>query len=198
MKDLSLHLLDIVQNSIRANAGRISARLSVIRGKENDDRLLMEIADNGCGMSGELLKEVLSPFTTTRTTRKIGLGLPLLEQSARMSGGSMKVKSEPGAGTHVSADFVISSIDRVPLGDISGVCTLLIRSRPDIHWRFEFTDGEAESVLDTEEIRAVLKDVPIDNNHVLEWIQNTLSEVIESIFGGVLNEVSGRIDGHPR
>ena len=197
MKDLSLHLLDIVQNSIRADAGQISVGLSVIRSKKDDDRLLMEITDNGCGMSGELLKEVLNPFTTTRTTRKIGLGLPLLDQSARMSGGSLKVKSEPGAGTHVSADFLISSIDRVPLGDISGVCTLLIRSRPDIHWRFGFADGEAESVLDTEEIKTILKDVPIDDNHVLEWIQNTLSEGIESIFGGVLNEVSGRIDDHP-
>ena len=198
MKDLSLHLLDIAQNSIRANAGRISAKLSVADGKEEKKRLLMEIADDGCGMSKELLKEALSPFTTTRSTRKIGLGLPLLEQSALMSGGSVTVESEPSKGTRVSADFLVSSMDRVPLGDISGACALLVRHRPEIHWHFEFAAGEAESMLDTEEIKAVLKDVPIDDNHVLEWIQNTLSEGIESIFGGVLNEVSGRIEGYSR
>ena len=116
MKELSLHILDIAKNSVKAGASKIEITVSI---SESDDRLEIIISDNGCGMSKEFLARVRDPFTTTRTTRKAGLGIPLFEAAALQSGGDFDIESEEGVGTVVRAGFGYSNIDRAPLGSMS-------------------------------------------------------------------------------
>jgi hypothetical protein len=187
MKDLSLHLMDIVQNSITAGADHISLNLSI---DQNPHWLICEIIDNGCGMEAEFLEKVTDPFKTTRTTRDVGLGLPLLKLSAEMTGGKLALESEPGKGTTVRATFSIGHIDRIPLGDIPGTITMLIATHPHILWTVNFTSDRESFILDTDTIKKELDDVPITHKDVLEWIQNTISEGIRAVFGGVLDEVN--------
>lgn len=186
MKDLSLHIMDIVQNSIVAGADHITFVLKVVG---QPYRLICEIIDNGRGMDADFLKKVTDPFKTTRTTREVGLGLPLLKLSAEMTGGNLVILSEPMKGTTVTADFHVDHIDRIPLGDISETVTLLIKAHPEITWTIQFVSFKSDFSLDTDEIKQQLGDVPINHYDVLEWIQNTLIEGIRAVFGGVLDEV---------
>ena len=117
MKELSLHILDIVKNSVKAKADLIEIKIDEDRA---GNRLVIEIIDDGCGMSEEFLKRVRDPFTTTRTTRKVGMGIPLFEMAAVMAGGSFDISSKVGEGTKVAAVFAYDSIDRAPLGDMVG------------------------------------------------------------------------------
>ncbi len=137
MEDLSLHILDIVENSIRAGAKKIEIRIIVDKKK---DLLDIKIIDDGEGMDRKMLKKVLDPFYTTKNTGRIGLGLPLLAQSAEESGGSIKIKSKPGNGTKVRATFGYSHIDRRPLGDISKSLKVLIAANPDIDFIYEYIE----------------------------------------------------------
>lgn len=187
MKDISLHLLDIVQNSIAAGADRIVISLKV---PERSGKLMVEIDDNGRGMDPEFLKEVTDPFTTSRTTREVGMGIPLLKQSAEMAGGEISLVSEPSKGTKLSASFMIDHIDRIPLGDVPETVRLLINANPDISWIIHFSSPYNEFILDTDEIKRQLDGVPIDDKHVLEWIQNTINNGVQAVFGGVLDEIS--------
>lgn len=186
MKDLSLHIMDIVQNSIVAEADHITLVLKIV---EQPQRLICEIIDNGRGMDADFLKKVTDPFETTRTTREVGLGLPLLKLSAEMTGGSLVIRSKPMKGTTVTADFHVEHIDRIPLGDISETVTLLIKAHPEVKWTIQFISFKSDFILDTDEIKQQLGDVPINHYDVLEWIQNTLIEGIRAVFGGVLDEV---------
>ena len=187
MKDLSMHLMDIAQNSVVAGANKISINIQVC---EIPQVLYFEIIDDGKGMEKEFLDRVTDPFKTTRTTRAVGLGIPLLKQSAEMAGGGLRIYSEPGKGTNLQASFIVNHIDRIPLGDVPGTLTLLISANKNISWIIEFKCRNENFVLDTDQINKVLNGVPIDNNNVLEWIQDTISQGINSVFGGVLNEVN--------
>ncbi|MGI6084646.1 MAG: ATP-binding protein [Acetivibrionales bacterium] len=187
MKDISLHLMDIVQNSIVAEADRINISLSV---QGDPEMLILEILDNGKGMDAEFLKKVTDPFKTSRTTRNVGLGIPLMRQSATMAGGDLKIQSEPGRGTKLQARFKVDHIDRIPLGDIPETVKMLIMANPNISWTIRFTSRNDDYILDTDEIRHHLDGVSIDNTNVLEWIQNTIADGINSVFGGVLDEVN--------
>ena len=151
MEDLSLHILDIVENSIRAKASRIEIEVVEDIGK---DLLTIEIKDNGQGIDEETIKKVLDPFYTTRTTRKVGLGLPLLSQAAKESGGDVEIESKVGRGTRVKATFVYSHIDRKPLGNIETTLTTLIAGNPEVDFIYEHKKDELEYRLDTKEIRA--------------------------------------------
>ncbi len=131
MEDLSLHILDIVENSIRAKASRI------------------EIKDNGQGIDEETMKKVLDPFFTTKTTRKVGLGLPLLSQAARESGGNIEIASKVGRGTRIKASFGYSHIDRKPLGNIGATLTALIAGNPEVDFIYGYKKDELEYLLDT-------------------------------------------------
>ena len=136
MRDISLHLLDIVQNSITAGAKTIRIGFSL----DQQGMLSMTVADDGKGMSEELLSRVLSPFTTSRTTRKVGLGIPLLAQNARMSGGNVEIRSRVGEGTTLEASFNTASIDCLPLGDLPD--TMATHARPQsvsVSWVTSFT-----------------------------------------------------------
>jgi signal transduction histidine kinase len=135
MEDLSLHILDIVENSIRANAKKIE--IKIIEEKKRD-LLTVEIIDDGKGMDKKTLRNVLDPFFTTKNTKRVGLGLSLLAQSAEESGGSIKIESKPGQGTKVKAVFGYSHIDRKPLGDVNKSLKVLIAANPDINFIYEY------------------------------------------------------------
>ena len=177
MKELSLNILDIAQNSIKAGATRIEILLT-----EDADTLRLDILDDGCGMTADVVRGVTDPFYTTRTTRSVGMGVPLLKLAAEQTGGSLSVESVSEAddpvrhGTAVHALFYKNHLDFTPLGDVvSTVCTL-IQGAPAVDWHFchACPDGAAE--LDTAEMRAVLGGVPLDSFEVLDWIRQSLSE----------------------
>lgn len=169
MQDLSLHLLDVVENGIRAGATLIEMHLV-----EDRDRNLLSILvrDNGGGMDPESVKKAGDPFFTTRRTRRVGLGLPLLKQAAEQAGGSLSVVSEPGRGTEVRAVFQADHIDRKPLGDMGSTLVTLIAGNPRVDFVFH-SDAEGQSVsLDTREIRAELGEtVPLGDPTVLRLIR---------------------------
>ena len=183
MRDLSLHILDLMQNSIRAQAKVVS--LSVLLGE--DGMLQMIIEDDGCGMSEELLSRVTSPFATTRTTRKVGLGIPMMAENCRLTGGDLAIESTLGVGTKLTATLDTSSIDCLPLGDLPGTVTTLVTMNPD---KPEFTlhcaSPKGEMHFDTREIRQALQGVPLNEPEIAAWMLDSLREEIEPIFGGVI------------
>ena len=150
MEDLSLHLLDIVENSIRACAKKIE--IKIIEEKKKD-LLTIEIIDNGKGMDEKTLKNVLDPFFTTKKTRKVGLGLSLFAQSVEESGGSIKIESKPDQGTKVKATFGYSHIDCKPFGDVNESLKVLIAANPDINFIYEYQKDNVNYHLDTKEIK---------------------------------------------
>lgn len=178
MKELSLNILDIAMNSVRAEAKNIEISIT-----ETDELLEVIIKDDGFGMSSDTLKKVTDPFCTTRTTRKVGLGIPFYKLAAEQTGGSLEIRStlreedKDNCGTVVIAKFIKSHIDCLPLGDvISTVCTL-IQGSPNID--FVFTDNSVR--LSTKELREVLGDVPLSSPEVLTWIREYLSEQYNEI-----------------
>ena len=173
MRELSLNVLDIAQNSIAAGATRIELTVDVA---STEDRLTIGIADNGCGMTPEQIAQVRDPFYTTRTTRKVGMGVPLFRMAAEMAGGGLAITSAPGKGTHVTATFQLSHIDRLPLGDMHGTVTALIRLNPHLDFVYRYTADGKGYTLDTRELREVLGDVPLDTPDVMEWISDFLRE----------------------
>jgi len=186
MRDLSLHILDIVQNSIQANASAVTVHLG-----ENSEikRLVLEIVDNGVGMDNDFLIKVEDPFITSRTTRKIGLGIPLLKESALKCEGKFDIYSKKNIGTKVFAAFSINHIDRLPIGDISDTMITIISANPDIRFILLLDSVKGEFKLDTEEINLTLNGVNINEFAVLQWLKEYIDEGVKNIFGGVLNEV---------
>lgn len=184
MKDLSLHLMDIAQNSIAAGANLINVSLIC-----KDEVLIFKLSDNGKGMEEEMLNDVTDPFTTSRTTRKVGMGIPLLKQSAEMSGGMLKIQSIKGKGTTVQASFVVDNIDRIPIGSIDKTLSTLIMATPEIDYEVCFQSDKAIYEINTVDIKKYLSDVPINNVEVISWIAVNIREGIKEVFGGVLNEV---------
>ena len=147
MEDLSLHILDVVENSLAASAATIEI---LIVEDTASDRLSLEIRDDGEGMDEELREKALDPFFSTRTTRRIGLGLPLLAQAAHDSGGGLELESAPGRGTTVRATFRLSHPDRKPLGDIAASLVAILAGRPHLDVRFAYEkDGEIVASMDT-------------------------------------------------
>ncbi len=178
VEDLSLHILDIAENSITAGAGRIEIRISEdIRG----NLLTVEISDNGKGMDKELLENACDPFYTTRTTRRVGLGIPFLAQSARESNGDISVKSEKGKGTAIKASFQYDHIDRRPIGNIGQTMIVLIMSNPDIDFIYEHRRNDKEYILNTAEIKRELDGVPINTPDVIKIIKDDISAWLNSI-----------------
>ena len=173
MKELSLHLLDIAQNSIAAGARHVDLGV-----EERGEMLWLTVADDGRGMSPEFLASVTDPFTTTRTTRKVGLGLPLLRLAAEQTGGELRVESQLGVGTTVTATFHTDHIDCPPLGDTASTVSLLAQGLPEgmeLTYTRKTERGEFRFV--TAEIRAVLgPHVPLSEPEVAEWIRAYVAE----------------------
>ena len=173
MKELSLNILDIAKNSVKAEATCIE--ISLI--EENGIRTLT-IRDDGCGMSPEFLRNVTDPFTTTRTTRPVGMGLPLFKLAAEQADVKLTITSQQGEGhgTTVQATFRIDHLDCVPVGDVAGTMVTLIQGSPDIDFEFLYRTDAGEKRLSTREMREVLGDVPLDTPEVLAWVSELLNE----------------------
>ncbi|MBA4392452.1 MAG: ATP-binding protein [Desulfobacca sp.] len=173
MKELSLHILDVIQNSIEAGASKIEI---VIEENLKTDLLRIEVCDNGRGMSEDQIKRILDPFYTTRKTRHIGLGLPLLLEASRRCDGHLKIRSKPGTGTTLQVTFRHSHIDRAPLGDMPSVLITALLSGTPVDWVYiHRIDGE-EFRLDSSEIRKELMEVPMTHPKVRHWLQEVLVE----------------------
>ena len=177
MKELSLFVLDIAGNSIRAKAKHIHLTLA-----EDEEKIVFSITDDGCGMDDALLSRVTDPFATTRTTRKVGLGIPFLKMQAELTGGSFSIRSKSKEeytdhGTTTTATFMKGSIDCVPLGDmVETICTL-IHGMGEIELTYEHKTPRGDVRLSTEELREVLgDDIPLSAPEVLSWIRGFLSE----------------------
>lgn len=181
MREISEHILDIAQNSVVADADEIDISVSVDTAK---DQLTVVITDNGKGMDEALLQSVLSPFTTSRTTRKVGLGLPMFRETALAANGRFDIVSTLGEGTTVTAEMQISHIDRPPLGALADTLHILITSNPDINFTATMAENGQEETLDTKEVKAVLGDVPLNNPEVSAWIRESLIEMNNKVFGG--------------
>lgn len=179
MRELSLHLMDIAQNSISAGASLIQIRLSELRAGHS---LRITIEDDGRGMSEEQVKQVTDPFYTTRTTRKVGLGVPLFKMAAEMTGGAFSIRSEEGKGTLLTADFDTAHLDMIPLGDMEQTILLLIHSNPDLDFVYARSLDGHEFVLDTRQLREILGDVPLNNPDVTVWMREYLEENIQEVF----------------
>lgn len=178
MKELSLNILDIAENSVKAGASLVTVVLT-----DRDGWRTLEIADDGCGMDEETVRRVTDPFYTTRTTREVGLGLPLLKLAAEQTGGTLTVESRAAAehpadhGTRVTATFDTGHIDCVPLGDVVSTLVTLIQGHPTYDFWFRHDRGDAAPVeLDTRQLREQLEDVPLDSYAVLEWIHDYVAE----------------------
>ncbi len=177
MKELSLNILDITENSVKAGA-----TLTEIILDENDESLTLIIKDDGCGMNEETVKSVTDPFYTTRTTRKVGLGIPFLKLAAEQTGGSLKIESKVANGngdlhgTCVTAVFNKSHLDYTPLGDVTATVTTLVQGHPDTDFLFIHKKNGVEVSLDTRQLREILEGVPLDSYEVIKWIEEYLRE----------------------
>lgn len=182
MDDLSLYVLDITMNSVRAGATEISVKLS-----EHGQWLDFSVKDNGCGMTEEQLAKLEDPFFTTRKTRKVGLGIPFLKMLAEMTGGYVKITSvhesvSSSHGTETMARFGKDHIDFIPLGDIVETVKTLIQGSPDINFSFVHMTDRGNVELSCAELKAVLGDIPLNEPEILLWIGNNLKEQYEALI----------------
>ena len=183
MTELSLNVLDVANNSIRAGADLIEISVHIQR---ELDRLTITIADNGCGMTPEQVKQVEDPFFTTRTTRKIGLGVPFYKMAALNTGGTFHIDSTLGIGTTVIASFTLSHIDRMPLGDMNSTMHTLITLNTQIDFVYQYRFDDDYFTLDTRQFREILNDVPLNSPDVSEYIKEYLAENQKETDGGYL------------
>ena len=173
MREISLHILDIVQNSVVAGATRIEV---CVDEDTAADKLTVKITDNGCGMSKEFLEKVIDPFTTKRTTRKVGLGIPLFKTAAEATDGSFDIQSEEGKGTCVTAVFGYSHIDRQPLGDMADTMLGLFTSYEDVDFYYQHKVDDKAFEVETAELKKVLDGVPFTTPEVYLWLSEFLKE----------------------
>jgi len=183
MPEISLNILDIAENSTRAGASLVEITVDA---DQTTDRLTITIADDGCGMTAEQVAKVTDPFFTSRTTRKVGLGVPFFKLAAESTGGSFSIESEPGVGTTVTAVFVLSHIDRMPLGDITSTIHQLIVYHPDTDFLYRYIYNETAFDLDTRQFREILGDVPFDNPEISSYIKEYLTENKLETDGGAI------------
>ncbi len=178
MRELSLHLLDIAENSIAAEAKCIKI---VVNEDSRSDLLQMIVEDDGMGMSTEMVEKVIDPFTTTRTTRKVGLGIPLLKAAAEACNGFLTIDSQPGKGTKIFVQFQRSHIDRMPLGDLVTTMMNLLVANLQIHWIFQYQYNGKVFVFDDQPIKNELEDMPLTEPGILNCIREMLKSGIMEI-----------------
>ncbi len=183
MTELSLNILDVAENSIRAEASLVEITVEV---SVAADRLVIIIADDGCGMTKEQIDHVEDPFFTTRTTRKVGLGVPFFKYAAESTGGCFSIRSEKGKGTVVRAEFGLTHIDRMPLGDITGTIYTLVTFHPEVDFRYIYRYNDAGFELDTRQMRDILGGIPLDTPEVSEYIREYLTENKQEVDGGAI------------
>jgi len=186
MRDLSLHMLDIIGNSLSARASKIDVELNA---DPLTDRLSLIIRDNGKGMDASVVSQVTDPFYTTRTTRSVGLGIPLLKEQCELTGGSLSIRSQAGQGTELEAVLGLSNIDRLPLGSISETFTVLVLTDPSIDYTLIMRSPGKAFELDFAEVRNQLAEVALNEPIVMDWLSQIIDEQENIIFGGVLHEI---------
>ena len=176
-----MNILDIVENSTRAGATLVRIGITEDRG---DDTLRIEIADNGDGMDPDVVQHVLDPFYTSKTVRRVGLGLSMLSQAARATGGGCTIESEKGTGTTVTALFGYRHIDRQPLGDMATTIITMITGNPGVDFVYGHVNEKGSYTLDTREIKDGLEDVPIENPTVLRFLKENIRDGLKEIGAG--------------
>jgi len=179
MNELSLHILDVVQNSIKANATLVEI---IIEENRIENWYTISIIDNGHGMNEQTLSEVADPFFTTRTTRKVGMGVSLFKMAAEMTEGSFNIESKVDQGTKVIAQFKNDHIDRAPLGEIEETISILILNDKNIDIYYKHKVDEREYVFDTREVKKVLDGIPFTNYDVMMWIKDNIKNGIDTII----------------
>ncbi len=179
MNELSLYILDLTQNSVTAGAKNIRITISFDPGSDN---LTIIIQDDGCGMDEALLKRVTSPFTTTRKTRKVGLGIPMIKQLCEMCEGTFRLESTVNVGTKLTLLFKASHVDLPPMGDLPDTFVALINGTPEgIEFVLDYQKGNESFLFDTKEIRQVLSGVMLNTPEVLMWIREYIQEGIQAV-----------------
>ncbi len=171
MKEISLHILDIAENSVAAGATKVT--IAVLEDIAYD-RLRLCVTDNGKGIAPEMIASVLDPFTTSRTTRKVGLGIPLLKAAAEMCQGFLNLESQPGIGTSLTVEFKRNHIDRMPMGDLTGTILQLVISYPEINWVFIYAVDENEFVFDDQLLKKELEGISLTEPVVLSFIRQEI------------------------
>jgi anti-sigma regulatory factor (Ser/Thr protein kinase) len=185
MKEISLHILDIAENSIAAGAKNI--RICVVEDLVND-QLFVEVEDDGRGMDEETVKKVVDPFVTSRTTRKVGLGIPLLKEATELCNGTFHIQSTPGKGTLVQVSFQFSHIDRMPLGDLAGTYLTLLIANPEVDWDFQHqsmigkVDQENKSFdFDSRVVKKELDGISLCEPEILGFLRDYFYQGISTI-----------------
>jgi hypothetical protein len=182
MRELALHLLDIAENSVAAKAQNITI---FVNEDSAGDRLQMKVVDDGIGMDEATVARVIDPFFTSRTTRKVGLGLPFLKQAAESCNGDMQIQSTPGKGTQVKVEFQRSHIDRMPLGDLASTFLSLLIANPGINWDFNYVVDGREYQFESSPVIQALEGIPLTEPSILSYLR-------ESIESGVADTISAR------
>lgn len=183
MTEISLNILDVAENSVKAGAALTKI---CVAADFKENRLTVKISDNGCGMNEEQVKRVVDPFYTTRTTRKVGLGVPFFKEAAELTGGSFKIVSALGQGTCVTAVFVLDSIDRMPLGDICATVHTLVTMHPECDFIFTYQVNENAFTLDTREFREILGGISFAQPEVSCYIRDYLKENTAEVTGKLM------------
>ncbi len=181
MRELSDNIMDIAQNSISAGASLTEVHVKV---SHQEDRITFTFRDNGCGMKEEMVQSVLEPFTTSRKTRKVGLGLPLLKQTAEMTGGEVTIQSAVGVGTVVTASFGLGHIDRPPMGDVVGAWFSLVVMNPDTDFLFTYDYDGQVFTFDTRIVRETVAPIPLNQMEIADWIKECMNQEINELHGG--------------
>lgn len=181
MNEISLHILDILQNSIHAGASLISVIISY---DQDTGELTVTVEDNGCGMDEDYASRVTDPFVTGRTTRRVGLGIPLFKAGAEGCGGSFELKSQKGKGTVILARFMTKNIDCPPLGNMTDTIVSQVISHQDVDFIYKFITNAGEMCFDTREIKGTLSGVPLDTPEIISWMRESINEEINEIGGG--------------
>ena len=180
MPEISLNILDVAENSVKAGAKLVEL---TVEADFADNRLTVIISDDGCGMTKEQVEAVTDPFYTTRTTRKVGLGVPFFKLAAESSGGTFDIRSEKGRGTVVTAVFLLDSIDRMPLGDMVSTVHTLVTMHENMDFVYRYRVDEREFMLDTREFREILGDVSFTEPDVSNYIRDYLRENTQEVTG---------------
>lgn len=181
MPEISLNVLDVAENSTRAGASRVEI---TVEADTEADTLTITIADDGCGMTPEQVEQVTDPFFTTRKTRRVGLGVSFFKLAAELSGGNFKITSTPGEGTIVTAVFGLSSVDRMPLGDMTATMHTLITMHEDTDFLYRYRIDEDAFTLDTAEMREILGGIPFHEPEISAYIREYLTENENEVRNG--------------
>jgi hypothetical protein len=191
VREIALHLLDIAENSVAARANQIE--VSVIEDLLSD-RLAAAVRDNGKGMDEETVRRICDPFVTSRTTRKVGLGIPLLKAAAEACNGYLRIWSNPDKGTKLEVEFQRSHIDRMPLGDLASTILTLVVAYPEIRWLFKYKvllqDREPEFIFDNGPIMESLEVISLCEPEILSYLRHLIEDGISDINNAMIETVT--------